>query len=107
MNKRILGILICMLLIATVVPSVNAAENWTEEQKLSSSDSSSYWFGIALSISGDSALIKTAGPAFVYTRSGTDWTQEAMIKVPWTIQCVSIDGDIALLGEPTSGYYTG
>ena len=76
MNKKIIGILVCMLLIATAFPAVTSLKNnninatfssapltsligdWTEGQKLFASDiEGGDNFGWTISLSGDTALI--------------------------------------------------
>jgi len=104
MNKKILGMLVSMLLIATAVPAVeslknnaihvtvpstlmtNMATNWTQMQKLLASDGEQGDnFGHSVSLYGDTALIGAAqdndngtmsGSAYVFTRNGTTWTQQ-------------------------------
>jgi hypothetical protein len=187
MKKKIIGILVCMLLIATVVPTVTSLKNdkiktitpnypltrldgnWTETLKIHASDgvaadgfggtisidgetvligsvlgdgnvtnsgcayvfiySDSTWtqqakliasdganndqFGCWVSLSGDTALIGApwdddkgidSGSAYVFTRSGTTWTQQAKLLPSdnttgdWFGCCVSIDGNTALIG---------
>jgi hypothetical protein len=131
MKNKILGICICMLLIATAIPAVTSVKNnainttvpsapqksmagiWTETQKIIASDGAAGDnFGGEVSIDGDTALIGAnldddngadSGSAYVFTRTGTTWTQQAKILAPdgaagdyfgWF---VSIDGDTALI----------
>jgi hypothetical protein len=108
MKKKILGIFVCVLLIATAVPAVealknstinptvpspplsNMAVNWTEIQKLLPSDgAASDYFGYSVSLDGDTALIgaytddnngaTNSGSAYVFIRTGTSWTQQAKL----------------------------
>jgi len=99
MKEKIIGIFVCMLLIATAVPVVatlknsaikptipstplaRGAEDWTEMQKLLASDGAAGdYFGFSVSLSGDTAFIGAAqdnssrGSVYVFTRTGTDWT---------------------------------
>ena len=63
---------------------------WTEEQKIQSSDIEAYdSFGYSVSISGDTAIIgaykedtgaSNAGSAYIFTRSGSTWTEEQKIQ---------------------------
>ena len=73
------------------------------------------YFGWSVSLSGDSALIgadgdddqgESSGSAYVFTRTGSNWTQQAKLLAPngtaydsfgW---CISLSGDIALIGAP-------
>jgi hypothetical protein len=86
---------------------------WTQEAKLTASDGApDDLFGLSVSISGDSAVAGAAGnssktgTAYVYTRTGTTWTEEAKLvgsdsKIgegfAWA---VSIDGDSFIAGSP-------
>jgi hypothetical protein len=108
MKKKILGIFVCVLLIATAVPVVESlrnsainptvpspplssmAVNWTEIQKLLPSDgATSDYFGYSVSLDGDTTLIGAyandnngainSGSAYVFTRTGTTWTQQAKL----------------------------
>jgi hypothetical protein len=107
MKKKILGMFVCMLLIATAVPTVESlknnaikptvprspltsmAENWTEMQKLLASDGAAGdAFGCFVSIDGNTALIgafwdddngQDSGSAYVFIRTGITWTQQAKL----------------------------
>ena len=94
MKKKIIGILVCMLLIATAVPAVTSVKNstinttipntpqasmagiWTEGQKLLASDSAANdAFGI-VALDGNTALIGAPGDdgdrgsVYFFTRTG-------------------------------------
>jgi len=84
---------------------------WTQQQKLSASDAAAGdWFGSCVSLSGDTALIGAQaydtgnGSAYVFTRTGTTWTQQAKLLASDGAagDCfgymVSIDGNTALIG---------
>jgi hypothetical protein len=123
MKKMIFEVFVCMLLIATVVPVTRGAANWTEEQKLRSSDiESKDWFGCSVSLSGDTALIGAkynddkgtrSGSAYVFTRTGTTWTQQAKLLASNGVEedqfgcSVSLDGDTALIGASEYYLYNG
>jgi hypothetical protein len=107
MKNKIVGILVCMLLIATAVPAVISVKNsaitatvpshpqismagiWTEAQKLLATDGAGGDnFGFSTSLSGNTALIGAlgdndnggdSGSAYVFTRTGTTWTQQAKL----------------------------
>ncbi len=101
------------------VPSGNS---WTEQQRLvppaSEDDGSQFGSGVALSTNGDEALIggdgdnTFAGALWVYTRSGSAWTDADKI-IPTdesggassfgTAVALSADGTTALSGGPTDG----
>jgi len=130
MKNKIVGILVVTLLIATAVPAVTCMNNinsyslpsssiegdsfvnWNEIQKLTASDTTS-GFGVSVSRSGDTALIGAfsdddkgtgSGSAYVFTCSGTTWTQQAKLtasdgaKLDRFGRSVSVSGDTALIG---------
>jgi hypothetical protein len=109
MKKILFEVLVCMLLIGTVVPSINAAENWTEEQKLFP-PVPTFGFGCNIALSGDTALIGAQfednhkGAAYVFTRTGATWIQQAKILASdGTVEdcfgnAISLYGDTALIG---------
>jgi hypothetical protein len=50
--------------------------SWTEQQKLLPDDGAAQdWFGDAVSLSGDTALVGAVGGAYVFVRTGSSWTQ--------------------------------
>jgi len=86
---------------------------WSQQQKLLASDAEAGdEFGGSVSLSCDTALIgapkndmaTVPGSAYVFTRTGTTWTQQAKLVAsdgiaPDFFGCaVSLDGDIALVG---------
>jgi hypothetical protein len=87
---------------------------WTQQAKLNASDCApGDNFGVFVSLSGDTALIAAwydddngvnSGSAYVFTRSGTTWTQEAKLLASDGASTdrfgvyVSLDGDSALIG---------
>jgi hypothetical protein len=106
--KKILGILICMLLITTIVPtgiSINNAmiptpistttqasgiRGWTETQKILASDGSADdRFGASVMVDDTSSIVgayfddiggsTNAGSAYIFTYSGGTWTQQAKV----------------------------
>jgi hypothetical protein len=107
MKRKIIGILVCMLLIATAIPAVISIKintintripshpqtsmgvGFMEIQKLYASDGAAFAsFGSAVYIDGDTALIGAAGDddngidsgsAYVFIRNGTTWTQQAKL----------------------------
>ncbi len=57
---------------------------WAQQAKLTASDAArAHWFGSAVDISGDTALLGAFGGDSVYAfqRSGTDWTELAKLSV--------------------------
>jgi hypothetical protein len=70
----------------TFTLNANAMDAWTEEAKLTAGDAKAWdGFGISVAISGEIAIVgatgedaggSSAGAVYVFTRSGTAWTQE-------------------------------
>jgi len=69
---------------------VPGATTWIQQAKLTASDAAAYdWFGASVAVSGDTALVgapfadaggkSTAGAAYVFTRSGTTWSEQAKL----------------------------
>ena len=92
---------------------IRTGTTWTQQAKLLASDGQAGdSFGSSVSISGDTALIgarwdddngNKAGSAYVFTRTGTTWTQQAKI-LPADAEAedrfggsVSLDGDTAVI----------
>ena len=111
MKNKLFEVLICMLLIVTVVPVVCGTVNWNEEQKILPSVARGMSaLGCYVSLSGDTALIgayydnEKKGSAYVFTRTGTAWTQQGKLLASDGTQgdqfgySVSVDGDTALIG---------
>ncbi|HOR97207.1 MAG TPA: FG-GAP repeat protein [Kiritimatiellia bacterium] len=87
---------------------------WTRQAKLTANDGSdSDWFGYSVAISGDTALVgaygdddkvSNSGSAYVFTRSGSVWTQQAKLTAADGAagDCfgysVALSGDTALVG---------
>jgi hypothetical protein len=99
---------------------------WSQEAKLTASDAqASDYFGRGIFVSGDgnTAIIgayqedaggTNAGAAYIFTRSGTTWSQETKLTASdaqasdifGISVCVSSDGDVAIIGayqEDTNG----
>jgi hypothetical protein len=93
-----------------------SGSTWTQQAKLAGEgESGSGWFGqsVALSADGDTALVggyvdhSDAGAAWVFTRSGTTWTQQGAKltgaeesgegEFGWSV-ALSGDGETALIG---------
>lgn len=66
---------------------VRSGTTWTHQQQIAASDAAdSNWFGYSVAIDGESILVGAAGAnvgsnnnqgaAYVFTRSGTTWTQQ-------------------------------
>ncbi|TLM67720.1 MAG: hypothetical protein FDZ70_10105, partial [Actinobacteria bacterium] len=92
---------------------------WVEQQKLVASDGLAYdYFAHDVAISGDTVIISAhtddklgfdTGAAYIFTRSGTTWTQQQKLQssLPQIQEyfgySVSIDGDTAVIGAYGSG----
>ncbi|MHC4976703.1 MAG: FG-GAP repeat protein, partial [Planctomycetota bacterium] len=65
-------------------------------------------FGVSVSLDGDTAIVGAtgAGSAYVFTRSGTTWSEQAKLtsSAPQPFgafgNSVSLDGDTAIVGAP-------
>ena len=87
---------------------------WSEQQKLTASDgASSDYFGIYVSIDGDTAIIgayrdddngSDTGSAYIFTRSNGVWSEQQKLTASdgassdYFGRNVSIDGDTAIIG---------
>jgi len=93
---------------------------WSQQSKFMSADATTGdFFGSSVAISGDTALIGAfrddtaagtdSGSAYVFTRSGTTWSQQAKLTAGDGVSysdfgtSVSLSGNTALIGA----YYTG
>jgi hypothetical protein len=90
---------------------------WTEQQKLLPADGVvDMQFGISVDLDGDTLLIGAnrdddngirSGSAYVYTRSGTTWTQQAKLIASDGAEeerfgiDVALEGDTAMIGSET------
>lgn len=107
MKNKIIGLFVCMLLIATAIPAVTSlqndqintatpgtslesiAANWTETYKITAADGTvNDYFGHAISIYYDIAFIGAynddeigfmAGSVYVYHQTGATWTQQTKL----------------------------
>ncbi|MGI6496308.1 MAG: FG-GAP repeat protein [Kiritimatiellia bacterium] len=99
---------------------------WTQQAKLTAPDGAAWeYFGCSVALDGDTALVGAywdddkgdySGSAYVFTRSGTAWSQQAKLTASdgayddcfgWS---VALDGDTALVGagwDGDKGYYSG
>lgn len=102
---------------AAYVFTLNGAA-WSEEARLEATDAAAFRrFGHSVSISGDTAVIGSfgapgpqgPGAAYVFARSGAQWTQQ----VKWIDGselfgvAVGVSGDVAVVGAPSSGAQPG
>lgn len=92
--------------------------SWSEQGRLEASDGESYhYFGRTVSLEGDTVLVSASGAgggtgaAYVFTRGGSTWTEQARLTASdgaagdYFGQDVSLSGDTALVGAfGVSGY---
>jgi hypothetical protein len=93
---------------------------WTKQAKLSAADRGTEdYFGTSVALSADTALIGSvrddtvagtnAGSAYVFTRSGTAWSQQAKLEAVEAMAgdlsgtAVALSGDTAIIGAPNAG----
>ncbi len=123
MNKKIVGILVCTLLIFTATFSVamkvnntgNTSRGWSESQKFLAADGAlDDRFGCTVEINGNDAIVgayfddigatTNAGSAYVFVYDGATWAQQAKLTASdygandEFGYSVSIDGDYAIVG---------
>jgi hypothetical protein len=138
MERKLLCMCICLLLMTAIAPSVGSIHNslktttipecflpnllatWTQEQKLLTNDGTfGDSFGYSVSVDGDTALIGAfgdvangdlVGSAYIFTRTGTTWTQQAKLfptagrYYDFFGYAVCLVGDTALIGAPGSQF---
>ncbi|HWR63417.1 MAG TPA: hypothetical protein VN365_03340, partial [Candidatus Thermoplasmatota archaeon] len=95
---------------------IRSGTTWTLQQKVLASDGApQHYFGVSVSLSGDTTLIGTYNNSvYVFTRTGTTWTQQQKLLASDNGDSfghsVSIDSDIALIGaryDDDLGSYSG
>jgi FG-GAP repeat/Bacterial Ig-like domain len=89
--------------------------SWSQQAQLTASDGAvGDCFGSSVALSGDTALVGvpyssdkgSQGSAYVFTRSGASWSQQAQLTASdgaagdWFGYSVAISGDTALVGAP-------
>jgi len=82
---------------------------WSEQAKLTAADGmTSDWFGYSVALSGDTALVGAyfdddkgtdSGSAYIFTRSGASWTQQAKLVAGDGAAGDSFGISVALSGE--------
>ncbi len=91
---------------------------WTEQQRLTASDAADGdRFGYSVALNGDTALVgaywddddiigKYTGSAYIFTRSGTTWTEQQRLTASDAAEydnfgrSVALKGNMALIGSP-------
>ncbi|WP_437620250.1 FG-GAP repeat protein [Sorangium sp. So ce1151] len=102
--------------VGAVYVFVGSGSSWTLEQKLSASDGAPYdSFGQSVALDGDTLVassqshdhsVSNAGAAYVFTRSGSTWTQQQELVASDAAdsdefgRSVSISGDSIVVGAP-------
>jgi hypothetical protein len=81
---------------------------WTEQAKLTASDGvAGDQFGISVALDGDTALVGASykaldtGAAYIFVRSGTVWTQQAVLTASDGVAYDSFGSSVALSGNTT------
>jgi len=86
--------------------------SWTQQAKLTASDAATGdYFGNDVSIFGNTIAVGAPfendnGAVYIYTRSGSTWTQQSKITAPTRRtkgrfgQAVDLDGSLLIVGEP-------
>jgi FG-GAP repeat len=118
--KRLLLVVLLSVVALLVADSALAATAWArgetppiasqafgvlaavqQAQLLASDGVANDLFGSSIAISGDTALVGAAGAAYVFTRSGGTWSQQAKLTAPDGLGgSVALDGDTAVVGAP-------
>lgn len=103
---------------------VRSGTNWSQEAYLKASDASpSDNFGCSVALSGNTVVAGAAGAstvaqygpgaAYVFVRSGAQWTQQAILEPVNGVTgdefgyAVTVKGDTAVIGAPYAGSFTG
>jgi len=89
--------------------------SWSQQARLVADDAASYrYFGGSVAISDDSLVVGSISPlgsggaAYVFTRTGETWSQQAKLTPPDAAKSyfgnsVDISGDTAIVGAPRDG----
>ncbi|MSQ08671.1 MAG: hypothetical protein EXR44_05165, partial [Dehalococcoidia bacterium] len=93
---------------------------WTQQQKLTASDGAANdFFGYSVAVSGDTAVVgawgddSAKGSAYVFTRSGSTWTQQQKLTasdgaaIDYFGYSVAVSGDTAVVGAYGDDSYKG
>ena len=97
---------------------VRTGTTWAQQAKLTAADAESGdLFGFAVALEGDIGIItaameddgaRNAGAAYVFTRSGSTWTQQRKVTIEGAADndalgsSVALSNGVALVGAPTS-----
>ncbi|MBM3945241.1 MAG: hypothetical protein FJ317_07135, partial [SAR202 cluster bacterium] len=96
---------------------IRDGDTWSQQAKLTASDGAAGdFFGISVAISGDSVLVGAygdggaRGAAYVFTRSGTTWSQQAKLTASdgeanhHFGNSVAVSGDTAVVGAHAASF---
>ena len=101
-----------------------SGSTWTQQAKITASDAATgdyFGYSVSLSADGSTALVgayqksSDTGAAYIFTRSGSTWTQQAKLTASdtavsdyfgWSVS-LSADGSTALVGAAYKSSYTG
>jgi hypothetical protein len=95
---------------------VRSGTAWTQQAKLTAADAAAgAEFGYSVALSGATAVLGApfsggTGAAYVFTRSGTAWSQQAKLTAAgtaWLGFSVALSGSTAVLGAPATNSFTG
>ncbi|HEX9696866.1 MAG TPA: FG-GAP repeat protein [Actinomycetota bacterium] len=91
---------------------IRSGSTWTQQAKLTATDAAAgAQFGVSVSVSGDTAVVGSwfddsfSGSAYVFSRSGSTWTQQAKLTATDAAAfdqfgvSVSVSGDTAVVGS--------
>lgn len=93
--------------------------DWIEQQKLVADDGAAeHYFGAAVALEGDTILVGAyfaggTGAVYVFTRSGTTWSQQQKLVADDGVfggsfgLSLDLEGDTAVIGAPASGNLAG
>jgi putative cell wall-binding protein len=94
---------------------VRSGSTWVQQAKLAASDGESGdYFGASVAVDGDTAVVGAAwadntGVAYVFTRTGTAWSQQAKLTASdgaagdWFGHSVDVSGSSVVAGAPQDG----
>ncbi|MCI0710659.1 MAG: FG-GAP repeat protein [Chloroflexi bacterium] len=106
---------------------VRSGTTWSQQAQLTPNDGATDEFGSSVALAGDTALVGAikyycfsgpCGSAWVFTRSGTTWNQQAKLLPPYGAAAetdgfggsVALEGNIAVVGawgDYDNGFYSG
>ena len=110
-NTAIIGACTKSTRTGVVYVYIRSGSKWVQQAELTGNDSIiGDSFGFSVALSGDTAVIgasgkaTTTGAAYIFTRSGSTWSQQAKLTAPGGVQsdafgiAVAINGDTVMVG---------